>query len=155
MELRTMTTPEYDRWRRHLAAEYAVEQVAAGTWSPEEAESLAAAGLDEHLPDGPATAGHLLLVAADEHGPVGVLWLALTHPRGAPDTGWIYDIEVVPERRGQGLGRALLAAAEREIVSRGVNALGLNVFGSNEAALGLYRSAGYDVVTQQMRKQLT
>ncbi len=37
---------------------------------------------------------------------------------------------------------------------RGVGSLGLNVFGSNEAARRLYESAGYAVTTQQMQKRL-
>ncbi len=33
-------------------------------------------------------------------------------------------------------------------------ALELNVFGSNSGAIALYRSAGFAVATQQMRKEL-
>jgi hypothetical protein len=63
----------------------------------------------------------------DGAGRIGVLWLSLTHPRGAPDTAWIYD---------------------------SVSALALNVFGDNETAPNLYSSSDYQITTQQMRKQL-
>ena len=39
-------------------------------------------------------------------------------------------------------------------VSDGVAAAELNVFRDNARAIGLYASAGYRVVTQQMRKDL-
>ncbi|MEV0005724.1 GNAT family N-acetyltransferase [Micromonospora sp. NPDC050980] len=55
---------------------------------------------------------------------------------------------------GEGLDRALLAAGERAARERGARALELNVFGANETAAQLYRTSGYRVVTQQMRKDL-
>ena len=150
-----MTAAEFDVFRRGLVVEYAADQVRTGRYTAEESEGQVDAELRAQLPDGPGTADQLLFTAEDDAGPIGILWLSLTHPRGAPDTGWIYDIEVLPERRGQGFGRALLAAAEHEIAARGLRALGLNVFGDNETAQNLYRSAGYTVTTQQMTKHLT
>ncbi len=68
---------------------------------------------------------------------------------------WIYDIEVVEDQRGRGYGRALLDAVEREVVARGGDSVGLNVFGANAVAKGLYESAGYEVAAFLMRKRLT
>ena len=150
-----MTAAEFDVFRRALVVEYAADQVRTGRYTAAESEGQVDAELRAQLPDGPQTAGQLLFTAEDDAGPIGILWLSLTHPRGAPDTAWIYDIEVLPERRGQGFGRALLAAAEHEIAARGIGSLGLNVFGDNETAQNLYRSAGYAVITQQMTKHLT
>ena len=64
-------------------------------------------------------------------------------------------MEVVDDQRGRGYGRALLDAAEREVVARGGDSVGLNVFGANAAAKGLYVSAGYEVAATLMRKALT
>jgi ribosomal protein S18 acetylase RimI-like enzyme len=83
---------------------------------------------------------------------VGVVWIALE--REGKEEAWIYDIEIVPEHRGRGHGRALLAAAEREVVKHGGRSIGLNVFGRNTAARGLYASAGYEITSLQMRKGL-
>jgi ribosomal protein S18 acetylase RimI-like enzyme len=66
---------------------------------------------------------------------------------------WIYDIQVVPNQRGRGHGRALLEAAESEAQRRGGHSIGLNVFGGNDVALGLYESSGYQVASIQMRKR--
>ncbi|BCJ41267.1 N-acetyltransferase [Actinoplanes ianthinogenes] len=155
MVVRQMTQTEFDDWRSRAIKVYAEEQVAAGNWAAGEAERLAAEGHDALLPDGFDTPGMLFLLAHDPDGNrVGILWLSLTHPRGVPDCGFIYDIEVDEAYRGAGYGRALLTAAENELRSRGVRSLGLNVFGDNTPAVRLYESSGYRVVTQQMVKPL-
>lgn len=153
--LQPMTAAEFATWRDHSITAYADEHVAAGNFAPDEAISRSTGEFDELLPEGRETAGMLLFSARDDAGSqVGILWLSLTHPRGAPDTAFIYDIEVLPERRGQGYGHAVLSAGEDEVRRHGVGALGLNVFGDNPTAIGLYTSAGYAVTTQQMRKAL-
>jgi ribosomal protein S18 acetylase RimI-like enzyme len=150
-----MTAAEFDTLRARMIREYAAEHVAAGNWPAEVAESRAAAQTDELLPQGVSTPGVVMLVAETPDGEmVGHLWLALERPPGSGDGAWIYDIEIVPERRGQGYGRALLAAAEEAVAGHGVEAIGLNVFGPNTTARNLYESAGYTVTALQMRKEL-
>jgi GNAT superfamily N-acetyltransferase len=154
MRLRRMTSEEFGDWLPELAADYGAEQAAVGLYRPAEATGKVLAELERALPDGVDTADHVFLVAEDDHGFLGRLWLGLVHPRGVPDQAWINDIEVAEHRRGEGLGRELLTAAEAEIRSRGIGSVGLNVFGPNAVARRLYESAGYEVVTQQMRKRL-
>lgn len=153
--LRPMTQLEFEHWQQVIARAYAAEKVAAGTWREEEAYDRALSGNAALLPQGLGTPRMLLLEAEVADGtPVGRVWIGLDHPGGAADCAWLYDIEVDPPHRGRGLGRALLDAAERAVQQHGVGALELNVFGPNSRAIGLYASAGYAVVTQQMRKQL-
>ncbi len=155
LQVRAMTEAEFDEWRLTIAHAYAEEQVKSGNWSPDEALGRALAGNADLLPQGRATGGMLLLTALRPDGvPVGRVWLGLEHPRGTADCAFLYDIEVEEPHRGQGYGRALLAAAEDAVRSHGVNSLELNVFGGNAAAIALYQSAGYDVVQQQMRTTL-
>jgi ribosomal protein S18 acetylase RimI-like enzyme len=153
--VREMTRTEFDEWRGSVIRAFADEQVAAGNWSAEEAIELAVKDNNALLPGGFTTPGMLFLSAYRSDGRrVGVLWLGLTHPRGKPDCGFIYDIEIDEPHRGSGNGRALLAAAEDAVRSRGVGALELNVFAENIRAIRLYEASGYHVVTQQMRKSL-
>ncbi|MFG1676001.1 GNAT family N-acetyltransferase [Micromonospora sp. NPDC049282] len=155
LTLRAMSPEEFDGWQHELAVEYAREHVTAGNWTAEEGLDRARQAIAAQLPDGMATPGELLLVGVLADGtPIGRLWISLTHPRGLPDCAFLQDIEVGAEHRGRGLGRALLAAGERAARERGARALELNVFGANETAATLYRTAGYRVVTQQMRKDL-
>jgi ribosomal protein S18 acetylase RimI-like enzyme len=153
--VRDMTRNEFEEWRDRTIRSFADEQVTAGNRPADEAIELATKANDVLLPDGFATAGMLFLRAALPDGTcVGVSWLGLTHPRGAPDCAFIYDIEINEAYRGAGYGRALLAAAEDAVRSRGLGRLELNVFGDNARAIRLYETSGYRVVTQQMRKSL-
>lgn len=108
------------------------------------------------LPDGLATEGHRLLVAEDHAGrPVGSLWLGLSDPRtGSPDTAWLFDIHVEPQRRREGFGRAMLTAVEATARDLGAKHLALNVFAENTAAVAMYQSTGYRVASQQLLKEL-
>jgi ribosomal protein S18 acetylase RimI-like enzyme len=155
VSVRAMTEAEFDEWRHAVASAYAAEQVAAGNWSPDEALELALQGNAAFLPEGLATPDMLLLKGMRGDGTsVGVLWIALKHPRGIPDCAFLHDIEVEEAYRGAGYGRALLNAAEDIVRSHGVGKLELNVFGDNARAIRLYETAGYRVVAQQMRKSL-
>lgn len=153
--VRPMTDAEFDDWQTELAEQFAAAQVAAGTWPGEGAVERALAQNAQTLPNGLDTPRMLILRGIDADGePIGRAWVGLDHPRGASGVAFLYDIEVLETRRGAGLGRALLAAVEVATRAAGASALELNVFGDNDAAISLYGSAGYRVVTQQMRKPL-
>jgi ribosomal protein S18 acetylase RimI-like enzyme len=155
LRLRPMTSIEFEAFREPLISGYSAEHVRAGTWTEDEAEGKAAAQLAELLPAGVDTAGMLVLIGEDAAGErVGHLWLALNEQHGSETRAYIYDIEIESERRGQGYGRALLKAAESEAVRHGATSIGLNVFGANRVARGLYESAGYEIATIGMRKLL-
>ena len=65
------------------------------------------------------------------------------------DTGWITQLGVAHGERGSGLGRALLTEATRRLAdTEGVEVVGLSVVARNEQALGLYRSAGFEVTRE-------
>lgn len=95
----------------------------------------------------------LLLAAETANGAlIGTVWVAL---EGEGTSGaWIYQIEIVPEQRGHGYGRALLRAVEREVEQRGCKSIGLNVFGANAVARSLYESSGYETTSLHMRNRL-
>ena len=154
ISVRPRTDAEFAALRPRMVREYAADRVRAGDWDPADAERLAAESHDQLLGAGVRTPGMLLLVAEAPGGdPVGHLWLALERAPGTAGA-WIYDIEIAPERRGQGFGRALLHAAEVEAARHGAASIGLNVFGTNDVARRLYQSAGYRVATMQMNKEL-
>jgi ribosomal protein S18 acetylase RimI-like enzyme len=58
--------------------------------------------------------------------------------------GWVYYLAVAPDRRREGLGRQLMAAAEAWLRDRGAPKLQLMVRTSNEAALGFYEALGLE-----------
>ena len=57
--------------------------------------------------------------------------------------GAVYYVAADPAMRGQGLGRAIMAAAEDWLKARGVWKLNLMVRRGNEAATGFYAGLGY------------
>lgn len=56
----------------------------------------------------------------------------------------LHDLAVVPELRGRGIGRALLAAVEARARARGCCKLTLEVLENNRTARGLYQSFGFE-----------
>jgi RimJ/RimL family protein N-acetyltransferase len=86
---------------------------------------------------------HAVIVAEDAGEIVGRLSIARdSHPACAhvADIG----LMVAQGARRQGVGRALLEAAERWARSSGIAKIELHVFPYNDAALALYERAGYE-----------
>ncbi len=68
--------------------------------------------------------------------------------------GWVYYLAVRPHARGRGHGRAMMGAAERWLIGRGVPKLNLMVRSGNEAVRAFYAALGYcpdDVVVLARR----
>ncbi|MFN0042912.1 MAG: peptidase C39 family protein [Alphaproteobacteria bacterium] len=66
----------------------------------------------------------------------------ITLPNGA-EHGRLYSFAVVPDARGHGVGRRLLAAAEKATLEAGRSTLRLEVRPDNRKARALYRSRGF------------
>jgi ribosomal protein S18 acetylase RimI-like enzyme len=67
--------------------------------------------------------------------------------------GIVENIFVVPGRRGEGIGSALLDAAEAELGARGVDAVSLEVMAENDRALAFYRRQGYEPHRVELEKR--
>ena len=156
VSLRTMSVSELGPWLERSNREYQESRVAAGE-SPEVAAAKAREFREQHFPGGQPAAGHLVhdVVVPGEGGTpvvVGHLWIAPSTP-GSADW-WVFDVEIAEEHRGRGWGRAAMLLAETAAAAHGAETLGLNVFGHNEVARGLYESLGYATTSVQMRKPL-
>ena len=93
------------------------------------AEDIEMDGLDH-------TAVHLL--AQDGGRMLGTARLVISG-----ETGKIGRVAVLPENRGQGLGKALMLKALEELSTRGVKTAKL---GSQKHAVGFYQALGFAVV---------
>ena len=58
--------------------------------------------------------------------------------------GWVYYVATDPDRRGQGLGRAVMSAAEDWLRLAGIAKLQLLVRQDNAKASAFYETIGYD-----------
>lgn len=147
---------EFPAWRAYQAREYSREKVASGAWSEDSALARAEAENVALLPHGFATTGHHIRRIEDKATQelIGWIWVSLAAD-GPPGLAWLYDIEIVPEHRGQGHGRTVLELAETEAKRLGCTRLGLHVFATNKVAHHLYESCGYAVTDLSMAKSLT
>ncbi|WP_345630643.1 GNAT family N-acetyltransferase [Rugosimonospora acidiphila] len=89
------------------------------------------------------------LIAYLDDAPVGsgeVLWQGAKEPDVRdrfPDCPEINGLAVVAARQSQGIGTAIIAAAEQRALQRGQHRIGLGVDEHNERAAALYRRLGY------------
>ena len=148
--LRAMTRAEFASYREHLVTSYAQDMVDAGAFGDlPTALTASERSTQELLPEGPESPGHHLWCAVDGDAVIGVLWI---QAEGA--SAFIYDIEVREEQRRRGYGREIVDAGARAARELGAEVLGLNVFGPNDGARALYKSAGYDTTEQTFRVSL-
>ena len=114
-----------------------------------EAEAKVERDVAAVLPDGLATQGTRIWAVEDDGRKVGTVFV------GIRDAGaWLYDITIDEAERGRGYGRAAMTALEDEVRALGHATIGLNVWGGNEVARGLYRSLGWAEESVHMRKRL-
>ncbi|GIF09554.1 GNAT family N-acetyltransferase [Actinoplanes siamensis] len=155
LTVREMTADEFGEWHEGVIRDFSEAQTAAGSGTLEENLRRTRESQAALLPRGAQTPGMLFFKGVRGDGAVvGSMWIALEHPRGYRGCAFLFEIAIDEPFRGEGYGRALLTAGENVVREHGLTALDLNVFGDNARAIGLYASAGYRVVTQQMRKDL-
>ncbi len=77
-------------------------------------------------------------------GFAGYVWFGVSErPFSGVKIGWIYDIMVLPEHRGKGVGEALLKHALEVSRERGFDEIGLMVNAKNRVASSLYDKLGF------------
>lgn len=98
------------------------------------------------------------LVARLDGAPVGhalLEWTGCLAPEvyadflGVPE---VCSLLVVPERRGAGIGTALIAEAERRALAAGRDRLGIGVAATNRRAAALYARLGYRRVRSYLNR---
>jgi hypothetical protein len=82
----------------------------------------------------------LVFVADDDGKVVGAVVVGYDGVRG-----WIYHLAVGAARRGQGIGTALMRAAEAELTARGCPKINLQVRNTNAGVIAFYEALGYSV----------
>ena len=81
-----------------------------------------------------------ILIAADPSGTI--VGAAMVGHDG--HRGWIYYLAADPHRRRQGIGRKLVAAAERWVADRGIPKLQLMIRETNTEVVRFYERVGFE-----------
>ena len=82
----------------------------------------------------------LFLVATDQSAVVGSIMAGYDGHRG-----WLYAVAVLQSHQRQGVGAALVRAAETRLRAMGCAKINLQVRSSNIAVVSFYRSLGYEI----------
>ncbi|KAA0549539.1 GNAT family N-acetyltransferase [Bacillus sp. BGMRC 2118] len=70
------------------------------------------------------------------------------------EIGWINDVYVKKEYRGNGFAKKLLQESLRHFKEKGYEDVSLNVYSHNEVAISLYRSLGFKETNFFMKLEL-
>ncbi len=84
--------------------------------------------------------GGCALVAENGGEAIG---FACAQPVDGDGVVYLNNLHALPERKGRGVGTALLAEVARHARSRGARAMRLHVLASNAPAIGFYESRGW------------
>jgi len=154
LKLRKMTDTEYETWQAYSQVNYAAEKEKEGL-SAEDAKLEAEKSFARHLPKGQETPDHHIYAVENTNDGVvvGHLWWGLQN-HGSKTVPWIFDIELLPQLRGKGFGRATMKLAHDDVLAKGFDRLGLHVFGHNKVARSLYESLGFEISNMVMYKDL-
>lgn len=100
--------------------------------------------------------GNQIVIAENDEGErVGLLWFGINRNLvTGDDEAWIYNISVVPEAQGLGVGKHLMQHAEELARKSGHGVLGLMVSSHNTRARALYEKLEFHPTNLIMRKQL-
>lgn len=142
---------ELASWMERSRSGYISERVAAGD-TIAEARASAETSMERAFPAGSPGPGQMAGWVSCDGVRVGELWIG---PFGIdPQRWWVWNVVIDETQRGRGLGRKAMLLAERLAAASGATSIGLNVFGHNTVARGLYQSLGYEETSVQMRKSL-
>jgi ribosomal protein S18 acetylase RimI-like enzyme len=147
--LRPLREDEYEAWDAAHRREYLHGLVESAGMAPDEAAAKVRRDVDSVFPEGLATPGRWIWVVEHTGRRVGTLFLGLREGQA-----WLYDITIDEAERGKGFGRAAMLALEDAARGLGFESVGLNVWGGNAAARGLYRSLGWREDSVHMSKRL-
>ncbi|MEF8821240.1 MAG: GNAT family N-acetyltransferase [Halovenus sp.] len=94
------------------------------------------------------------VLAARHPSICGFVMFSIEHGEFEQDVtrGIVENLYVEPGSRSEGIGSALLSAAETELDDRDADVISLGVMAENEAARRFYHRHGYDVYRVEMEK---
>lgn len=95
-----------------------------------------------------------LLVAFEGDAVVGMALVRLDHPSKMSDevAADLGRVVVRPDRRGTGIGKSLVRAAEAWARDRGIRTLVATIYMANEPSRGFWRSMGFEPFVERLTR---
>ena len=153
ISLKPMDQEEFKQYISYAIEDYAKDKIASGNWSEDEAINLSRESFERLLPNGEKTENNHLLSIFHDDILVGMILISQKAPKN-PNEGFIYDFVIFEQYQGQGYGKKAMKEAEIIAKELGMNKIGLNVFGHNKIARGLYEKMGYEITNITMAKTI-
>lgn len=155
VSLKTMDNDAYCDYLQQALPAYAKDNIESGRWQKSDALARAQQAFQRLLPKGLKTENNYLfnIIADESSTDVGYIWVKIEENIDTK-SAFIYDLEIYENQRRKGYGKSALACIEEVISTLGANSLGLHVFKHNAAAMALYNSIGYQVVSHNMQKNI-
>jgi ribosomal protein S18 acetylase RimI-like enzyme len=146
---------DFHAWLLQAIPAFALSNVENGHWTLAESIDKSRQAHADLLPQGLETPGQFFVHLHDDASGerVGALWWCEADKAGRREA-WVYNIEIDAAARRRGFARAAFAELERVVRARGVQQLGLHVFGHNTGARRLYDELGFEATSITMRKVL-
>ena len=134
---------------------YARDNIDSGRWDPSDALVRSRKAHDLLLPEGVATEDNYLfnILSGESKNTVGYVWVKIENNISSK-SAFIYDIEIYEPHRRKGYAKSALSGIETFVAGLGATTLGLHVFKHNSAAVALYRSIGFEMVSHNMQKPI-
>jgi GNAT superfamily N-acetyltransferase len=96
------------------------------------------------------------LIIEDSSGPIGVaVWFYNFSTFTCRPGLYVEDVFVMPERRGQGIGRAVFRELARRAIAEGCERMEWWVLNWNASAIAFYRSLGAQAMDEWTTQRLT
>lgn len=150
----TMSNSEYAAYLDYFLPDYAQEITSNYGRSDDEARLQAQAEIAHSLPDGPQTEGQKLCTIVESEPQttrIGYVWY---RPDAKTKSVFIYDFCILPDHRGEGLGKTALRALEIELAHQGFGEIRLRVAADNPRAQHVYQTGGFRVTGMNMAKRI-
>ncbi|ATP40882.1 GNAT family N-acetyltransferase [Solibacillus sp. R5-41] len=151
--LQPMNQEEFKQYISYAIEDYAKDKIASGNWSKDEAIDLSRESFERLLPKDEKTENNHLLSIFHNDILIGMIWISQKATTN-PSEGFIYDFVIIEQYQGQGYGKKAMKEAEIIAKELGMNKIGLNVFGHNKIARGLYEKMGYEITNITMAKTI-
>ncbi|MFJ9463240.1 GNAT family N-acetyltransferase [Viridibacillus arvi] len=142
---------EFEKYLDFMIPNYAKEISSNYTLSLDNAIEESEMMMKNIFSNGLSTEGQFLynIWDTDMETKIGVLWYSVNTEI---NRAYLYHIYIEEAYRKKGYGTRVLEELQIRIKELGMNSLALSVFGSNDAALNLYKKLGYTTSSISMHK---